>query len=224
MSLRRFIQVLGLFALTGCGGSSSSSSGTGQLRFVQASFDAPHVNLLVDGKSLATNLAYSNINDYMTLKSGPRHIQVVPASSSSPILDTSISINTGGHQTLLLTGPVAHVQSDLVTDGGTTAMTGDGHVRVLNAASKMASVDAYLIPSGTSLTGVQPVTSSLSYDKDTGYQLVVAGSYEVFMTALGTTNVFLATGPINLSASQNQTVVVLDGTSGGFSYTVLSDP
>ena len=224
MSLRRLFQLLGIFALASCGGGSSSSSTTGQLRFVQASVDAPAVNLLVDGKTLATNLAYKNISDYQSLKSGSRHVQIVPVNSGSPVLDTSVSIGGGGSQTLLLTGPIAHVQSDLVTDGGTTATTGDGHVRVLNAASKMPLADVYLIPSGTPLTGMKPVASSVSYNKDTGYQLVVAGSYEVFMMSPGTTTVLLTTGPINLNTSQDETVVVLDGPSGGFTYTLLSDP
>jgi hypothetical protein len=226
VNLRRVFPLFGIFAIASCGGGggSSSSSVTGQLRFVQASVDAPAVNLVVDGTTLATNLAYSNISDYQSVKTGPRHVQVVPVNSGAAILDTSVSITGGGSQTLLLTGPVAHVQSDLVTDGGTAATTGDGHVRVLNAASKMPVADVYLIPSGTPLTGRQPVTSSLSYNKDTGYQLVVAGSYEVFMTSPGTTTVLLTTGPINLNTSQDQTVVVLDRTSVGFTYTLLTDP
>jgi Domain of unknown function (DUF4397) len=229
VNLRRVFAVFGIFAIASCGGgggssSNSSSSGTGQLRFVQASVDAPAVNLVVDGTTLATNLAYSNISDYQSLKTGSRHVQVAPVNSGSAILDTTISIAGGGSQTLLLTGPVAHVQSDLVTDGGTTATTGDGHVRVLNAASKMPPTDVYLIPSGTPLTGMQPVASNLSYNKDTGYQLLVAGSYEVFLTLPGTTAVLLTTGPINLNTSQDQTVVVLDRTSGGFTYTLLTDP
>ena len=222
MSLRSFFLALGLVALAGCGG--SSSGGTGQLRFVQASLNAPGVNFVVDGKTLGINLAYANINDYTTLKSGSHHIQVIPVSASTPIFDGSVSINNTGNQTLLISGPTAHLQSDLVTDGGTTATTGDGHVRVINAASSLTAADVYLVPAGTSLAGLQPVTSSLSYNKDTGYQLIVAGSYEVFLTSPGTVNVLLTTGPINLSSSQDQTVVALDGLSGGLRYTLLSDP
>jgi len=131
VNLRRVFPLFGIFAIASCGGGggSSSSSVTGQLRFVQASVDAPAVNLVVDGTTLATNLAYSNISDYQSVKTGPRHVQVVPVNSGAAILDTSVSITGGGSQTLLLTGPVAHVQSDLVTDGGTAATTGDGHVQ-----------------------------------------------------------------------------------------------
>jgi hypothetical protein len=64
----------------------------------------------------------------------------------------------------------------------------------------------------------------LAFNSDTGYQLVPVGAYEVFMTAPNTKNAFLSTGPINLAASANQTVVGLDDPSGsGFTFTVLTD-
>jgi hypothetical protein len=43
------------------------------------------------------------------------------------------------------------------------------------------------------------------------------------MTTPGTKNAFLDTGSINLAASANQTVVALDGPSGGVTFTQLTD-
>ncbi len=113
---------LGIFLSTGCG--SSGSSTTAQLRFFQASPDAPHVNVLVDGASVATNLGYGNGTGYISVKSGSRHIQIVPLSGSSPILDESLSISSGANQTLLLTGPAASIKPVVLTDGGTKVTTG----------------------------------------------------------------------------------------------------
>ncbi|MBV9182239.1 MAG: DUF4397 domain-containing protein [Acidobacteria bacterium] len=217
--IRRFFLWPVLVALAGCG----SGGSNGQLRFLDASLDAANVNFLVDGKSLASNLTYGNINDYTSLKAGWRRIQVVPVNSGTPIFSSNISIGSNTNQTLIISGPVAHLQSDLVSDGGTTATSGDGQVRVLNAASMISSADVYIVSAGASLTGLQPVTPSLTYNKDTGYHPVVAGSYQVFLTAPGTTNVFLTVGPITLTTNQNQTVVILDRISAGFSYTVLTD-
>jgi hypothetical protein len=212
---------LGILVSTGCG--SSGSSSTAQLRFFQASPDSPHVNVLVDGASVATNLGYGNHTGYISVKSGSRHIQIVPLSGSSPILDKSLSIRSGANQTLLLTGPAASIKPVVLTDGGTKVTTGNGYVRVVNASSSMGPADVYIVAAGTSIAGIQPVVASVAFDKDTGYQLVVAGNYEVFMTAPGTPNAFLSTGPIDLTASANQTIVALDGASGGFTYALLTD-
>ncbi len=92
---------LALF-LVGCGGSGSST--TAQLRILLASPDAPEVNALVDGKSVAANLAYGNAAAYISVQSGSRHVQVVPVSGGSPIFDQTISFASSANQTLLLTG------------------------------------------------------------------------------------------------------------------------
>jgi hypothetical protein len=214
---------VGIFLSTGCG--SSGSSTTAQLRFFQASPDAPHVNVLVDGASVATNLGYGNDTGYISVKSGSRHIQIVPLIGSSPILDESLSISSGANQTLLLTGPAASIKPVVLTDGGTKVTTGDGYVRVVNASSTMRPAAVYIVVAGTSIGGAQPVTGSmpLAFDEYTKYELTAAGNYQVFMTAPGTTNAFLSTGPIDLSASANQTIVALDSISGGFTYLRLTD-
>ena len=220
---------LGLFSCvtvwsTGCGGSGSSGADA-QLRFLQASPNAPQVNVLIDGASVATNLIYSGATPYIPVKPGSRHVQVVPVSGSSPILDQTVSLASTTNQTLLLTGPAASIQSVALTDGGTTTTTGDGNVRVVNASGSMGAADVYIVSAGSSIVGVQPVTGStpLAFAKNTGYQLIAAGNYEVFMTAPGTTNALLSTGSISLTSAQNQTVVALDGTSGGFRFALLTD-
>ena len=210
--------------LTGCGGSRSSGADA-QLRLLQASPNAPQVNVLIDGASVATNLIYSGATSYLPVKPGPRHVQVVPVSGSSPILDQTVSLASATNQTLLLTGPAASIQSVALTDGGTTTTSGDGNVRVVNASGSMGAADVYIVAAGSSIVGVKPVTGStaLAFDKNTDYQLMAAGNYEVFMTAPGTTNALLSTGSISLTSAQYQTVVALDGTSGGFMFALLTD-
>jgi Domain of unknown function (DUF4397) len=205
---------------SGCG---SGAANTALLRFVQASPDAPQVNVLIDGASVAGNLAYGNATGYISLGSGSRHIQVVPVSGSSPIFDQTLSFNLSSDQTLLLTGPAAGINPVMLTDGGTTTTTGDGYVRVVNASATMGAADVYLVPAGSSIVGVKPVAAGLAFDKNTGYQLVVAGNYEVFMTAPNTSTALLSTGSISLTSAQNQTVVALDGISSGFMYALLTD-
>jgi hypothetical protein len=225
--LRVRLLILGLCSctLSGCGGSSRHTSGN--LRFVQALAGTPSLALYHNRTLIAANLAYSNATAYFTINSGDG-ISAVPAGSSSAILNTNVSITSGGNETLILTGSGSSTKTVLLTDGGTTAVTGDGHVRVVNAASSIGSPDVYIVPAGTNITGLSPTASMQAFGTDTGYQLVPTGNnggaYEVIMTAPGTKNAFLDTGPLALSSSSsNQTVVVLDGTSTGFSFTALTD-
>lgn len=213
---------LAIVLMIGCGGSSST---TQQLRIVAASPDAPPVDILIDGTQVATSLAYTNSTAYQAVKSGSRHIQVLTVSNSTSVFDQTISMTTSANETLLLTGPVAKMQSLLLTDGATntTITTGKGKVRVVNASQTMGPADIYIVNAGTSLAGATPVSSGLVFDKATDYALETIGNYQMFITQPGTTNVFLNTGPLALTQSQFQTVVALDAVGGGFNFVVLTD-
>jgi hypothetical protein len=222
--LGRCVGIVGIFLATilaaGCGGSSSD---TGQIRFVQASPNSPHVDLLIDGATLSSNLAYGNTSGYISVKTGKRRVEVLPVNSSAPLLDLSVSVGSSDNTTVLLTGDAGNVQSLVLTDGGTTATTGDGYVRVVNASVSMGAADVYIVAAGTGINGATPVATNVALNQTGGYQLTPAGNYEVFMTTPGTKGVLLDTGPINLAASQNWTLLAMDGPSGGFTFTLLQD-
>jgi hypothetical protein len=215
--------VLFLLLTIGTSGCGSSSSKTGLLRFVQVSPDSPHINLLVDGTTQASNLAYGNATDYLSLKTDTRRIEAVPVNSSSPLLDTTVSIAESGHQTLLLTGDASNIQSLVLADGGTTASSGKGYVRVINTSVTMGPADIYIVTGTSGITGATPVIAALDFDGSSNYQLVAAGNYRVVMTTPGTKSILLDTGPLNMTASQNWTLLVLDDPNGGFSFSPLQD-
>lgn len=212
---------LGIVCTIGCGGSSDT---TQQLRIVMASPDAPPVDILIDGTEIATSLAYTNSTAYLALHSGSRHIQALTVSNSTSVFDQTIPITANDNETLVLTGAVAKIQPLLLIDGTTNATinTGDGQVRVVNAALNMGPADVYIVNAGTSLSGAKPVSSNLALNQATAYQLVTIGNYQVFMTQPGTTNVLLNSGPLALTQSQFQTLVVVDAPGGGFNFISLT--
>jgi hypothetical protein len=207
---------------TSCG-TTSSSGNDAQLRFLQASPDAPQVNVLVDGLSVARNLGYGNATGYIPQKAGSHQVQVVTVVGALPIFSETVSLNSSNFQTLLFTGPAASIQPVMLDDTPPTVVANDAYVRVVNASAAMGAADVYIVPAGSGIGGVQPAAAGLGFDQDTGYQLTVAGTYQVFMTTPGTSQALLSTGPIGLTSSQNQTLVALDGTSGVFIYSLLND-
>lgn len=217
--LGSWLLFLAVLSSLSCGDNSSNE--TANLRVFQASPDAPHIDVLVDGTSLATNIQYGGNSGYLSIKAGSPKVQIVDR-SGSPVFEQALSIAGSASQTLLLTGPAGSIKPVTLTDGGTTASGSDGHVRVVNASPSMGPADVYLVAPGVSISGMQPVAAALDFDKDTGYQLA-GGSYEVFLTTPGTKNVLLDTGPVSMVSGQNQTIVAIDGLSGGFSFSQLID-
>jgi uncharacterized protein DUF4397 len=188
-----------------------------------ASPDAPRANLLIDGSQVATGLAFKNLLGYTAIDAGQHRVEAVTVSNSTSIFQENVNIVSGQNQTLLIAGPVSKTQAIALPDGASTIPAGEGNIRVVNAASTIASADVYIVNSGSSIAGSTPVASGMAYGKATDYQAVTIGNYQVLMTATGTTNIFLNTGPLALTQGQNETVVVTDGSTGGFDYMVLTD-
>jgi len=211
-----------------CGGASSSD--TGNLRFVQGSPDAPAVDLLVDGKTQTSDMLYANSSDYISLKKGSRHVQVIPVNGSTSLLDQTVSVGSSDFHTLLLTGPAAQLKPVLLTDTvASTTTTPIDNVRVINISTQMGPTDVYIVAPGVNLATATPVATNLSLSQDSGYQAITGGtgagtgSYQVFVTAPGTRNAYLTTGPLAVVSGKNQTVVIEDSSAGGFTFTVLQD-
>lgn len=203
-----------------CGGGSTNT--TQQLRVVMASPDAPAVDVMINGSQVATSLQYRNSTTYVPVTVHAQQVEIVEVSNSKSLFQQTVTVPASANQTLLVTGPVAHLQGVLLTDGGATTTTANGEVRVVNASATMGAADVY-ITSGGGFAGSTPVASSLAFGQSSGYQAEAIGDYDVFMTAPGTSNVLLDTGLLALTQSQLQTVVALDAAGGGFTYIVLTD-
>ncbi|HET8824996.1 MAG TPA: DUF4397 domain-containing protein [Terriglobales bacterium] len=220
-SLFLVILLLG-FALA-CGG--GGSAGTANLRFIQGSPDASTVDYLVDGTTESSNLSYGNASTYASVKSGSRHVQIIPVNSTKPLLDQTVSLADSANETLILTGPVAQLKPLVLDDGTTTGTTSSDNVRVVSISNNMGPADVYIVPAGTSLSGATPVAKGLDFDQNTGYvgTGATAGNVDVYLTKPGTQSVYLTTGSVNLSVSTKQTILVLDSPTGGFTFTLLTD-
>ncbi|HKW17755.1 MAG TPA: DUF4397 domain-containing protein [Terriglobales bacterium] len=211
-------------AALGCGGSSNST--TQQMRVVMASATTPPVDILIDSAQVATSLAFTNFMPYTPVKTGQHHVQGLAVANSASLFQQTVAVTASSNLSIYVTATGSKPATLVLTDGAGTAtniVTGDGSVRIINASSNMGPADVYLVNAGSGIGGVTPVSASLPFNQTTGYQQVAIGNYQVFMTAPGTSNVFLDTGPLALTQSQYQTVVAVDGANGGFNYIVLPD-
>jgi hypothetical protein len=211
--------VAALLAAAGCGGGGDQ----GKLRVMNASPNETGLDVLVDGKSVATGIAYGNNSDYISVDSGSRHVQIEASGTTTILIDQNVSVASTGETTVLATNLAADISALVLIDDATAPATGDSSLRVVNASPTLGSVDVYVVAPGADLVASTPVIRNLAFNAATDYQTLTAGSFEVVMTAPGTTIPLLDTGALNLTSGQNRTVVSMDGVSGGFTATVLSD-
>lgn len=215
--------LLVIFAAIGCG----SGGGTANLRVLHAAPDEPQVNVLVDGNTVNSNLAYSANTGYISVKSGSRHLQVEPVNSTSTIVDTTVSLADSTSSTVVVTG-VATITGLVLTDDTTTPTSGTAVIRLVNAAPSMGSCDVYVVPDGTGISGTAALVSGLTFETASTYQnlTITAGTtanYDVYFTEPGTKLALLTTGPIGITSGEALSVVSMNQLGGGFTFQTLQD-
>ncbi len=215
-----------ILVVAGCGGGNTAT-----LRILDASPNESDVDVLIDTKTVSSDLSYGGVNSYTTVNSGSRQVQIVPANSTTPLIDQTVSLASGTASTLIMAGLAPNLTSLLLTDTATAATAGAIMVRVVHAAPSMGPADVYVVFSGTSLAGLAPNVSSLTFAKASAYQTLTipttttttTGTFQVFFTQPGTTSAFLSTGPISFTSGQVRTVVALNSLGGGFTSVTLPD-
>ncbi len=212
------LTVVGMLLLGGCGGGSQA-----KLRVVNASPNTTGMDVLVDGKTVASGIGYGSNSSYLSVDSGSRHLQIETSGTTNILLDQSLSFNAATETTYLATNFASSISGLQLSDDSTAPDSGNVSLRVVHSSPSMGAVDVYIVTPGTDLVSSTPVIRSLAFDAATDYQTLTAGSYEVVLTVAGTTFALVDTGALSLSSGQIRTVLALDGVSGGFTATLLSD-
>lgn len=210
--------------LTACGGSSNS-----KFRLVHAVADGQAVDVVIDGKTVETNVPFDSVTptgSYLSVSSGSRHIQVFPTGTTTgAYFDGTVSFSDGTPYTFVLGGRASAVSGTLLTDNNAAPTSGDGELRVIHASpSGPTPVDIYVVAPTDPPTGT-PSISNLAFQSASNYLNVPAGSYDVLVTPATNPAVDIRT-PFAPTNGQIRTFVLVDVQGGGQmspSPLVLSD-
>lgn len=218
--------------LPGCGGMSTtppSPQATASFRFVQQDPSAGTVDVMMDSMLVKGSVAYTTDTGYLTVNAGAHQLLVQPPGGSpKPFVNGMVTLDSGTRNTFILGGwgPFSTMGLPLTDD--TIPASGGIKLRIADLTAEATNIDIFVLqppntPSGapTIRPTVVPFASS--------YLALPAGTYDVFVTSFGTTNVLFHTGPMTFSAGQNRTVVLSNDclpTSCGFNSfkaTTLAD-
>jgi hypothetical protein len=202
------------------------SSGCGDdpkafLRVVHASPDAPNVDVLVDGKTVLTNVAYGTGSNYLKVKAGSRKIEVRATGTTADVINVTVTLDKNNYYTALATNFLANITPLLLTDDNTAPPSGQVKARLVHAAPSAPNVDIYVVAPGTDINTVSPTVTDLAFGAATSYLTVAAGSYQVLITPTGTKDIAIDTGSLSLASGQIRTGVALDAPGGGTPFKAL---
>jgi hypothetical protein len=203
----------------GCNGSTGPASST-FLRSVNASPNAPPLDVYVYGSRIVINLPYATTTSYISIGSGPATVSLVATGDSQSILSTPTQFLANHSYTLLIVGPLTMLRSVILTDS-TTAPPDSARLRLVNTSVSTTSVDVYVKPLGDS-TPLTPTFTGVAFASATPYISTQAMPQEVVVTKAGSKTVVVDDSLTSMPTGTVQTVVVLDHSGGGAPLTALN--
>ncbi len=201
--------LLAAVLLNACG------NGHAQTRFVAAVPSATGFDFLIDGKILASNLAFSSTNgSYETISSGNHTIEVRPTGTTTDLVNASnVDFINHDQYTLYFTGLTqANETVNQVPDDNTLPTNGNIKLRFFQAAPSISGgrVDVYVVAPSTPITNLSPNVASLAYQQASTYLNVTASTYEIIVTQAGSKSPLIDQPPLAFTAGQIRTFVILD--------------
>ena len=172
-------------ALSGCQSINPTVIHT-EVRVIDASPDAPGLDIYQNNDILTYNMGFGSITSYVPLTPGTYSISADLAGSHQVLATAKQTFGAGKQYTVLIGNVAASLGETILTDQSSAAPSGQIALRFLDQATKIGAVDVYLVPSGSKLTGVTPLLTNVTFGTNTGYVNVPTGSYAVVLLPTGT--------------------------------------
>lgn len=174
------------------------------VRVIHTSYDAPNVDILVDGATPAAiaNLAYGASSGYAALESGSRNIQVVQTGTTTPaVIDSTLTLAPNTDYTVFALDQLGMIFPGITVDARTPDPT-QAKLRFVHASPDAPAVDIKL-NNGFGAA----VFSNDAFGTITDYTSVGAGSYTFAVTGAGSTDEVIRFEPVSVTAGTVYTVV-----------------
>lgn len=222
---KHFIVVVMVAFAAIMGGFSSSpavhaqpAAASAQLRVVHTVFDAPAVDVYMNGSKALSGLAYKEIAPRVALAAGDYDFKVTPAGKTNTLIESKVSLESGKSYTFLALGRMADMTGKVLVDDLSPLASGQSRVRLVHASPDTPAVDV-AVKDGSVLY------PNLGLGESSNYFTLPASPLSVEVRPAGTTTVALSVPSLSLSANTAYTVYVVGLSSGspGLSTLVESD-
>jgi hypothetical protein len=182
-------QVAGLAVLLGAMPGCQSIAGNpslSQLRIIDASPDAPGLDVYQGSAVLAYNLGFGTVTSYVPIAPGTYAINMDTAGTKQQLVTASGTFLDNAQYTVLVGNYAANLQEPILKDQSQPAPTGDISIRIIDQSLKTGAVDVYLVPSGSTLATAVPIQTGMAFDANSAYINVASGTYTLVVVPTGT--------------------------------------
>jgi hypothetical protein len=207
MSLHRSLPLAALalvaaVSITGCSKDNNNPvapAAKARIMAVHASPDAPAVDLLVDGATAGTGLAYPGNTAYLEVAGGTRNVKVNVTGTSTTVINANLPVTGGSSYTVFACDSVSKISAVVLSDDLTAPAAGKAHVRFVHLSPDAPAVDV-------AVQGGPVVFANKAFKQYSAFTPVDAGTYNFEVRLAGTSTVALPLNGITLQAGKIYTV------------------
>jgi hypothetical protein len=184
------------------------------VRVIDASYNAPAINVVVGGQLLAANIGQGTITPYGAVASNiAAPIDITAATGGATIVTFSGALLPGYQHSVFLTdtgvAPNAYVVT-ILEDQQIVAAQGHSAFRFLNQAAKTGAMDVYMVPAGSTLANSTPIVTNLPVGAIPGYISFRSQTVTMVVTPTGVITPESAFSPMTLIGGEVRTVLLMD--------------
>ncbi len=216
-----------LVALSACNnGNGPTPPQFSTLRVLHTIFNGPPLNVLLDGRSLQTNLMFGETTPGVALSPGDHTLEPRPPQDTTRRLLLVLTSTGGVNYTAFVLDSVkvdtVVIEPVVVPDAGSQPTAGHGRLRLANFAARVSgTVDAYRTqPDSTHLILTQ---QPFSYRAITQYFESTPGKWTVVISHGGVRDTLFLSDSIAVGAGQARTVAIIDSAGGRVAGRVIVD-
>ncbi|HEX3663230.1 MAG TPA: DUF4397 domain-containing protein [Acidobacteriaceae bacterium] len=206
--------LLGLAAvwLSGCQNIQNSSPPQTMVRVIDASYNAPPVDVNIGITPIAVNVGASTFTNYAFLPPENAPAYVFPTETTTATASVAGAFLVAQQHSVFITDTSSGYQATLLTDQAAIPPAGYVSLRFLQQAVRTGALDIYLIPSDGTLAGAKPLLSRMTTGTVSGYVNVQAGNYTLAIAPAGDTNAkdLFTSEALQFTAEQVRSVLIMD--------------
>jgi len=214
---RRLIATIALCSVAGaCSDDVTDPSIDARARFVNASPDAPALDVLIGTANVVEALGALRFTAYLIVNAGSPTITMRPTGGGAgAAVQATPTVEASHDYSVLAVGPFAALELLVLTDDNSAPTSGNVRIRALHVAPSGGPVDVYVTAPGASLDAAQPTFASLSFKSVSAYESVAIGTYQIRLATAGTKTIEADAGNFTFSAGEVHTIFISDAPGGG---------
>lgn len=139
---------------------------------VHASPNAPAVDLLVDGQTAGSGLAFPNNTGYLEVNAGMRNVKVNVAGTSTTVINADLDLTSNAAYTVFAVDSVSKISTVVLADILSMPAAGKAHVRFVHLSPNAPGVNI-------TLTDGTIVFANKAFKQATDFTPLDAGTYNL---------------------------------------------